>query len=83
MTSGACAITLTTYAQKDVVHGYFDAVYDATRKFAGRIHWAKYFTAKRDAIASWYPKYNDFDELRKKYDPKMVFMNEFLEEHFL
>ena len=80
---GTCAVTLTIYGRVDVVNAYFDAVYEATRKFNGRIHWGKYFTAGRDTFEQWYPKFGDFDDLRKTYDPKEIFINNFLEEHFL
>lgn len=83
MAEGSCAVTLTIYGRKDVVAAYFDAVYEATRKLKGRIHWGKHFSsATHSNFRDWYPKYDTFVALRKKYDPKNVFVNDFIEEKF-
>ena len=82
MDEGTCAVTLTIYGREDVVNKYFDDVYDATRKFNGRIHWGKYFTAGTKEFRRWYPKFQEFADLRREYDPNGVFMNNFLQERF-
>lgn len=82
MTHGTCAVTLTIYGRVDIVIAYFDAVYEATRKFNGRIHWGKYFTASAQDFQKWYPKFDNFAILREKYDPARVFMNHFLQGKF-
>ena len=83
MEYGVCAVTLTIYGQVDIVNAYFDAVYNATRKFNGRIHWGKYFTATVKDFQDWYPNFQHFTDLRKEYDPNGVFLNDFLEEKFV
>ena len=82
MKDGTCAVTLTIYGRVDVVNAYFDAVYDATRKFNGRIHWGKYFTASVKEFQQWFPKFQEFATLRETYDPNGVFLNDFLLERF-
>ena len=82
MEDGTCAVTLTIYGPVDTVNAYFDAVYEATRKFGGHIHWGKYFTAESQEFQKWYPKFNGFAVLRKKYDPNGVFLNDFLQAKF-
>ena len=82
MEHGSCAVTLTIYGQVEIVNKYFDAVYKATRKFNGRIHWGKYFTANFHDFQDWYPNFLQFTTLRKKYDPDGIFLNNFLRERF-
>lgn len=83
MAEGSCAVTLTIYGKKDVVAAYFDAVYDATRELKGRIHWGKHFSgATHTSFQEWYPRYAEFVALREQYDPKDIFVNDFIEEKF-
>lgn len=82
MEHGTCAVTLTIYGHVDIVNAYFDAVYDATRKFNGRIHWGKYFTTGAQELKEMYPKFGDFTTLREKHDPDGIFLNDFLSEKF-
>ena len=79
---GICAITLTIYARPSIVYEYFSAVYDATKSFNARFHWGKHFYAKRPELSQLYSKLDDFAQLRKKYDPKRIFVNDFLENTF-
>ena len=83
LSEGSCAVTLTIYGRAKIVAAYFDAVYEATRVFKGRIHWGKHFsTATRADFQEWYPKFNEFSTLQKEYDPKGVFVNDFIKEAF-
>ena len=79
---GTCAITLTIYAPRQTAKAYFDAYYLATRKFKGRVHWGKHFTIDPSTVGSWYPKFSEFAVIRKKMDPKGIFLNELLKETF-
>ena len=82
LSAGTCAVTLTMYAPPNTVSDYFNAVYSATKKFNARFHWGKLFTADQSVIQSLYPKFTAFAELRKKYDPSGVFLNQFLKDTF-
>lgn len=83
MQKGSCAVTLTIYGREDIVAEYFDAVYEATRQFDGRIHWGKHFSkATHTNFVQWYPKFEEFVIFRKEYDPKDIFVNDFIKEKF-
>jgi xylitol oxidase len=43
-----------------------------------RPHWGKLFTVSPDLLEKRYPRFADFRELAKKYDPKGKFRNDFL-----
>lgn len=51
-------------------------------KYQGRPHWGKEFTAGSDYLKAAYPKWEDFQELRKKLDPEGKFLNPMLEGIF-
>jgi FAD/FMN-containing dehydrogenase len=83
MGEGSCAVTLTIYGKEDIVEEYFDAVYDATRTLQGRIHWGKHFsTATSTAFRQWYDGYDEFSLFRRQYDPRNVFVNDFIKAKF-
>ena len=82
MENGACAITLTIYGPEHTVNEYFDAYYQATRQFGGRVHWGKIFTIDQAVVSSWYEKFPDFAAIRKVMDPKGIFLNPFLQNTF-
>lgn len=49
-------------------------------EFGGRPHWAKKHWRKGDDLASLYPDWNVFLELRKQLDPEGFFLNDYLKE---
>lgn len=60
----------------------FDQVEKVFLKYDGRPHWAKRFAAKASALSKLYPKWNDFLQLRKDYDPEGKFLNSYLKDIF-
>ena len=48
-------------------------------QFGARPHWGKLFDMKADRIQALYPRFGDFQELVRSYDPAGKFRNEFLE----
>jgi xylitol oxidase len=44
-----------------------------------RPHWGKVFTAAPETIRAEYPRFGDFQELVRRYDPSGVFRNEWLD----
>ena len=66
MKQGSCAVTLTIYGPVEIVNESFDAVYKATRKRNGCIHWGKYFTATTDDFKTGIKTFN-FGILYKFY----------------
>lgn len=79
---GTCAITLTIYAPEYRAMDYFKRAYQATEKYGARFHWGKHFHHDREEITDLYPRLKTFATLRKRMDPKNIFVNEFLEERF-
>lgn len=48
----------------------------------GRPAWSKTHNLVRKDLVKIYPKFNDFDTLRRSLDPNNIFINEFLEKFF-
>lgn len=48
----------------------------------GRPAWSKTHNLVRKDLVKIYPKFNDFDTLRRTLDPNNIFINEFLEKFF-
>ena len=59
---------------------YFDAIEEIFRQYEGRPHWGKMHTQKAETLQSSYPKWSEFQRIRKELDPEGVFMNRYLEE---
>lgn len=51
-------------------------------KFQGRPHWGKLHQVSTVEFMGLYPKWNDFQELRRLMDPNAVFLNAYLHELF-
>ena len=49
--------------------------------FGVRPHWGKLFTVTSAQLKARYPKFSDFQQLLKQYDPQGKFRNEFLERN--
>lgn len=48
--------------------------------FGARIHWGKWFPQTREQVSRLYPDVDTFNSVRRKYDPKNVFCNRFIED---
>lgn len=62
---------------------YFQRLEDIFKAYGGRPHWGKMNTFTRQDIEERYPKFPQFNALRKEHDPDNVFLNAYLEELFL
>lgn len=51
-------------------------------RFNGRPHWGKLFNVKKEYLEKQYPRYADFNNLRKEMDPKGKFSNAYLKRLF-
>lgn len=49
----------------------------------GRPHWGKLFNVQRDYLEKQYPKYQDFVDLRAKFDPEGKFVNDYIQNLFV
>ena len=52
------------------------------KKYKGRPHWGKEFTIDKEYLQSVYPKYDEFNALRKQFDPYEKFTNNFISKIF-
>lgn len=51
-------------------------------KHGGRPHWAKHFAAGPEVLRQLYPRYQDFVDLRRQWDPSGKFLNSWLAAYF-
>jgi len=61
---------------------YFRAAESIFRNHGGRPHWGKMHFLSARELRPLYPKWDDFQDIRKKMDPRGVFMNSTLERLF-
>lgn len=62
---------------------YFKAMEEILQSFGGRPHWGKMHSMQRADFEKAYPRFNDFVNLREKFDPKGVFLNQHLLDIFM
>ena len=62
---------------------YFEGCETIFRKHNGRPHWGKRHTLKAHEFAILYPKWQDFQGIRKKLDPEGIFLTPYLKELFI
>jgi len=48
------------------------------KRYEGRPHWAKYHQLSKADLEGLYPRWNDFQEVRKRLDPNGIFLNDYL-----
>ena len=56
---------------------YFRAVEDALDEFDGRPHWGKRHFRTAETLAPRYPEWDRFADVRKRFDPDGVFVNDY------
>lgn len=61
---------------------YFRAIEPIFRKYNGRPHWGKLNTLGRDDFIELYPRWKDFEEVRRSLDPQGRFLNDYLRTLF-
>lgn len=57
---------------------YFEAVEEIMRAHDGRPHWGKMHTLDAAALRPLYPRFDDFLQLRDRFDPDRIFTNAYL-----
>lgn len=55
---------------------YFRAADSLFAEFKGRAHWGKLHFITADRANRLYPRFNDFVEMRREFDPKGIFLND-------
>jgi FAD/FMN-containing dehydrogenase len=61
---------------------YFNDIEPIFIAHGGRPHWAKKHSMKAEALRKRYPEWDTFQNIRKKFDPQGVFLNDHLQEIF-
>ena len=74
-----CWLEIWQYPQNDTLFGEISQLLE---KFRYRFHWGKALAGDVEYIRQQYPKWNDFVELRRSWDPQGVFLNHYLTPSF-
>jgi FAD/FMN-containing dehydrogenase len=59
---------------------YFDDIEKILQAYGGRPHWGKKHSLKAAQLRPLYPMWQQFQELRKEFDPHGIFLNSYLKE---
>ena len=61
---------------------YFDAVEAILRSYGGRPHWGKMHSLTARELRPLYPRWDDFQAVRRRLDPGGLFLNPYLRTRF-
>ncbi len=61
---------------------YFQAIEEIFQRYDGRPHWGKMHTLTAETLATRYPRWADFQQVRAQLDPQGVFLNQYLRRLF-
>ncbi|MFT5574807.1 MAG: FAD-linked oxidoreductase [Bermanella sp.] len=61
---------------------YFSSIEPIYQPYAGRPHWGKLHTLGADTLAKRYPRWQDFNDIRRELDPKGIMLNAHLKKVF-
>ncbi|MGE3798369.1 MAG: D-arabinono-1,4-lactone oxidase, partial [Thermomicrobiales bacterium] len=73
------AIHFTCHRDQAKIDALLPDLESLLEPFSPRPHWGKVFSANAETLASRYPKYGDFRQLRQQLDPRGAFINPFME----
>jgi L-gulonolactone oxidase len=74
----SCYIAVHVY-QGAQYQQYFEAVEDIMDDYGGRPHWGKLHFQTAETLAPRYPKWDEFQQVRARLDPKGMFSNPYLD----
>ncbi len=75
------SISIHQYAKQDY-RRLFDGAEAIFRNYGGRPHWGKLHTLTARELAPLYPHWDDFQEVRRRLDPKGLFLTPYLARLF-
>ena len=75
------AFHFTWVRDQEGVEAVLPTIEHALAPFAARPHWGKVFVDRDHVVPSLYPRMADFRALARRYDPRGVFSNAFLERN--
>lgn len=74
---------IAVHSYKGMPHReYFGAMEAIFKKYNGRPHWGKMHNRTAADLKQLYPKWEDFQQLRRELDPTGLFLNEYMKELF-
>jgi FAD-linked oxidoreductase len=80
---GGPRISVAVHADyRDDHHALFAAVEPIFRRAGGRPHWGKMHALDATELASRYPRFDDFVDVRRQWDPEGRFLNPYTESLF-
>ena len=80
---GRDAITLSVHQDARQDHrAVFDLVEPILVRYGGRPHWGKLHSLRRERLAELYPKWQEFQEVRRELDPQGKFLSPYLRDLF-
>jgi FAD-linked oxidoreductase len=71
------SIAVHRYFEEDF-QPYFKTIEPIFRKYQGRPHWGKLNTLQREDFRQLYPRWDDFEAVRRSVDPQGKFLNPYL-----
>jgi xylitol oxidase len=72
-----------TWKKSDSLQTFLPKIEEILGNHNGRPHWGKLFSTPRENLIGRYPKYSNFEDLLKKYDPNKKFRNSFINRYFI
>jgi FAD/FMN-containing dehydrogenase len=72
-----CSISIHQFHDLDYAP-YFDAIEPIFWKYEGRPHWGKLHTLGSERLARLYPRWSDFQAVRRELDPRGRMLNDHL-----
>lgn len=76
---GRATVTISVHEAADRPYReFFTDLEPIFRDFGGRPHWGKFHTCSRADLAARYPRFDDFCELRRQFDPNGRFLSPYL-----
>ena len=76
-----CAISVHQYYDMDY-HNYFARIEPIFWKYDGRPHWGKLHTLNAAQLSKLYPRFKEFQDIRREMDPTGKFLNGHLRSIF-
>ena len=73
----SCSIAVHRYFEEDF-EPYFRTIEPILRSNGGRPHWGKLNTLGQDDFRRLYPRWDDFEAVRREIDPQGRFLNDYL-----
>ncbi|WP_207514377.1 D-arabinono-1,4-lactone oxidase [Longitalea luteola] len=76
------AITIHQHASLPY-EDYFNDIEKIFQSYGGRPHWGKKHSLKAPQLQQLYPEWNRFQQIRKRFDPNGIFLNDYLKNVFI